>query len=76
MAPISLERTAAAGNVDGPGTWDQGSTAREGRTREGVVLQGDASQLDPGLGSHRSVRSVRTICLPRAMAVPVVDVMF
>ena len=37
VAPISLGRTAAAGNVDGPGTWDHGSTAREGHTREGVV---------------------------------------
>ena len=40
VAPISLERTAVAGKVDGPGTWDHGSTAREGRTREGVVFKG------------------------------------
>ncbi len=41
MAPISLECTVTAINVDGLGTWDQGSTALEGHNPGGgLVLRG------------------------------------
>ena len=33
----------------------------------GVSVEGDASQLDPGRGSHQSVHCVRTISLPHAI---------
>ena len=40
MAPISLECTAAAVNVDGLGRWDQGLTALKGCNLGGLVLRG------------------------------------
>ena len=50
VAPISLECTAATANIDGLGTWDQGSAALEGYNPGGVSVERDASQLDPGQG--------------------------
>ena len=41
--------------------------SQRGTQPRGVSVETDACQLDPGLGSHRSVRRVRTVCLPRTI---------
>ena len=56
--------TPSQGVQDGLGTWDQASTALEGHNSGGGSVERDASQLDPGRGSHQSVCSMRTLCLP------------